>query len=196
MLEESTTPNTPPPQEPPLVVEPSTSETADITPPEMPLEAPEAPEATPVLESAEIPVSTEEIKEPEKVEEINSDEQIFETAPIEETKEAISEEIKEETKAEIKEEPQEEKPEIVAPVTDWILTFLTKARETILFRRRKKLDRIMALFLKKSQITNNNVEKLLRVSNSTASRYLSILEKEGKIKQNGKTGRGVTYSRI
>jgi len=54
----------------------------------------------------------------------------------------------------------------------------------------------MTLFLKQSKITNDEVEKFLHVSDATASRYLSQLEKEGKIKQHGKTGAGVSYSRI
>jgi predicted HTH transcriptional regulator len=54
----------------------------------------------------------------------------------------------------------------------------------------------MSLFLKQSKITNDEVEKFLHVSDATATRYLSELEKEGKIKQNGKTGKGVSYSRI
>ena len=53
----------------------------------------------------------------------------------------------------------------------------------------------MTLFLKKSKITNDEVEKFLHVSDATATRYLSILEKEGKIKQLGKTGKGVTYTK-
>ena len=73
---------------------------------------------------------------------------------------------------------------------------LIKARNAIQFRKRKKLDRIMSLFLKQSKITNDEVEKLLHVSDATATRYLSELEKEGKIKQNSKTGKGVSYSRI
>jgi len=73
---------------------------------------------------------------------------------------------------------------------------LISARNAIQFRKRKKLDRIMTLFLEKSKITNDDVEKFLHVSDATASRYLSQLEKEGKIKQNGRTGAGVSYSRI
>ncbi len=73
---------------------------------------------------------------------------------------------------------------------------LAKAQQVIQFRKRKKLDKIMALFLQHSKITNDEVEKFLHVSDATATRYLSILEKEGKIKQNGKTGRMVSYSRI
>ena len=62
-------------------------------------------------------------------------------------------------------------------------------------RKRKKLDRIMTMFAKQVNITNDEVEKFLHVSDATATRYLSILEKEGKIKQSGKTGKGVSYSK-
>ncbi len=77
-----------------------------------------------------------------------------------------------------------------------IREILAKAQQVIQFRKRKKLDRIMSLFLQQSKITNDEVEKFLHVSDATATRYLSILEKEGKIKQNGKTGHMVSYSRI
>ena len=73
---------------------------------------------------------------------------------------------------------------------------LITARNAIQFRKRKKLDKVMSLFLQQSKITNDEVEKFLHVSDATATRYLSILEKEGKIKQNGKTGHMVSYSRI
>ncbi|MFA6076473.1 MAG: hypothetical protein WC735_00125 [Candidatus Paceibacterota bacterium] len=73
---------------------------------------------------------------------------------------------------------------------------LVKARNMIQFRKRKKLDRVMSLFLQRSKITNDEVEKFLHVSDATATRYLSQLEKEGKIKQSGKTGKAVSYSRI
>jgi len=48
----------------------------------------------------------------------------------------------------------------------------------------------------KGKITNDEVEKLLHVSDATATRYLSALEKEGKIQQVGKTGKAVEYTRI
>lgn len=73
---------------------------------------------------------------------------------------------------------------------------LVKARNMIQSRKRKKLDKIMTLFLNKSKITNDEVEKFLHVSDATATRYLSQLEKEGKIKQTGKTGHSVFYSKI
>ena len=45
-------------------------------------------------------------------------------------------------------------------------------------------------------INNDSVQNLLGVSDTTATRYLDELEKEGKIKQIGDTGRGVFYERI
>ena len=62
--------------------------------------------------------------------------------------------------------------------------------------KRKKLDRVMSMFLKQSKVTNDEVEKFLHVSDATATRYLSALEKENKIKQVGKTGTGVVYQKI
>ena len=73
--------------------------------------------------------------------------------------------------------------------------FLQKAQAVIQLRKQKKLLKIMSLFEKKKHITNDEVEKLLHVSDATATRYLSHLEQQGKIKQTGKTGKGVTYTK-
>ena len=73
---------------------------------------------------------------------------------------------------------------------------LVKARATIQDRKRKKLDKILEALNAKGKITNDEVEKLLHVSDATATRYLSALEKEGKIQQVGKTGKAVTYTRV
>ena len=61
----------------------------------------------------------------------------------------------------------------------------------------------MALFEKQEngstsspQVTNDEVERLLRVSDATATRYLDLLEKEGKLRQEGKTGKHVVYVKI
>ena len=63
-------------------------------------------------------------------------------------------------------------------------------------RVKKKLEKIIEFLNTKGKITNDDVEKLLHVSDATATRYLSILEKEGKIKQSGRTGQSVSYSKI
>jgi len=46
------------------------------------------------------------------------------------------------------------------------------------------------------RITNNDVEKILGVGNTTAWRYLDELEKQGKIKQQGKEGKYTYYEKI
>jgi len=72
-------------------------------------------------------------------------------------------------------------------------SLLAKAREKIQWRKRKKLDRILAEVTEKGKITNDEVEKLLHISDKTAERYLSQLVKEQKIKTNGKKGKAIEY---
>ena len=73
-------------------------------------------------------------------------------------------------------------PAPVIVVQNRIKDFFAKAAQVIQFRKQKKLTKIMTLFTKKTHITNDEVEKLLHVSDATATRYLSQLEKQGKIK--------------
>lgn len=83
-------------------------------------------------------------------------------------------------------------PQATHPARD----LLVKARATIQDRKRKKLEKILEALTVKGKITNDEVEKLLHVSDATATRYLSALEKEGKIQQVGRTGKAVEYTRI
>ncbi len=142
--------------------------------PESPSPAVEAPapaEVTPVTETAQSPTPTAQIPPNEPL--------APESEPI---------------------EPAPKPPSSAAPVQTGILhaarEILVKARVAIQDRKRKKRDKIMAALNTKNKITNDEVEKLLHVSDATATRYLSALEKEGKIKQNGKTGHMISYSRI
>jgi hypothetical protein len=73
------------------------------------------------------------------------------------------------------------------------LSLLAQAREKLQFRKRKKLDRILVEIGKKQKITNDEVEKLLHISDKTAERYLSQLIKEQKIKTNGLKGKALFY---
>ncbi len=68
-------------------------------------------------------------------------------------------------------------------------SFLSKALAVIQFRKKAKLEKITKLALVKKSITNDQVEKLLRVSDATASRYLLQLLKEGRLKKVGPDGR-------
>ena len=90
----------------------------------------------------------------------------------------------------------EVKPEPKSQTRNPVREILAKAQQVIQNKKRKKLESILNLFAKRTNITNDEVEKFLHVSDATATRYLSILEKENKIKQVGKTGKGVSYSRI
>jgi len=63
-------------------------------------------------------------------------------------------------------------------------------------QKRKNLAKLEALLKRKGKITNDDVEKFLKVSNATAERYLDELEKAGKIKQIGRTGKYTHYQQI
>lgn len=56
--------------------------------------------------------------------------------------------------------------------------------------------RILGILETQSPLTNNHIEQLLGISDATATRYLDELEKEGKVRQVGKTGRHVYYEKI
>ena len=55
-------------------------------------------------------------------------------------------------------------------------------------------QKILTFVQEHEQIKNDDVEKLAGVSNATAERYLSELEKEGKLVQHGKIGQSVFYT--
>ena len=55
---------------------------------------------------------------------------------------------------------------------------------------------ILEFLKEKGRITNNETEKLLGISDASATRYLDELEKEGKIRQLGATGSKVAYEPI
>lgn len=60
-------------------------------------------------------------------------------------------------------------------------------------RKERNMENLRIYIGQNNTITNNNVEKLLRVSHATASRYLEELEKEGVLEQVGGVGQSVHY---
>ncbi len=58
------------------------------------------------------------------------------------------------------------------------------------------LKQILDYLESNDQVTNNDVEQMLSVSDATAERYLDELEKQRKLKQVGKTGRNVIYRKL
>ncbi len=92
--------------------------------------------------------------------------------------------------------PTPSTPSVVTTITHAARNLLVKARATIQNRKHIKLEKILSEVAKKGKITNDEVEKLLHVSDATATRYLSALAKDGKLKQIGKTGKAVVYSKL
>jgi len=56
-------------------------------------------------------------------------------------------------------------------------------------------QKILEMFASKDKIVNDDVQRLLGVSDKTVQRYFNELQSEGKIKQSGETGRGVFYTK-
>ena len=80
----------------------------------------------------------------------------------------------------------------------WIFTgkYITPLKLLNEIKRKKKeaaKRKILELFEKQEKITNTDVEKLLSVSDATATNYLQELEDEGKIRQQGAIGKWVFY---
>ena len=172
------------------------SETDPIIPP---MATPEPTEPVPItsstLEYVEVPpVAPESPREAESAVLVNNDNtQIEPEKPIpEQTAQTENSSVNEPVS--VIPEPPTAQTVVTEPFAK--LSLLAKAREAIQFRKRKKLEKIMGMFLKQRTVTNDEVEKLLHISDATATRYLEQLEKEGKIKQEGKTGKSVSYSRI
>lgn len=70
-----------------------------------------------------------------------------------------------------------------------------KGLQKIRKRKEENKKKILELLAIKEKITNDDVQELLAVSDATAFRYLEELENKGKIKQVGKTGRSVFYTK-
>jgi|GEM_PF-6345409 len=67
--------------------------------------------------------------------------------------------------------------------------FSAKRQQALQTRRKRREDhlaKILALVSQKGKIRNNDIVTLLRVSQSTATNYLHILVKDGKLKKEGK----------
>ena len=60
-------------------------------------------------------------------------------------------------------------------------------------KKAENKDRILEFLKEKERVTNNDIEKLIGVSDATATRYLDELEKEQKVRQIGTTGKYVYY---
>jgi len=69
-----------------------------------------------------------------------------------------------------------------------------KGRKAQQERIEKRKVRIMERAKREGKITNDDVEDLFCISDSTARNYINELENEGLLTQHGTSGRGVFYS--
>ena len=76
---------------------------------------------------------------------------------------------------------------VAAPQYMNIKSLLGKALAAIQFRKQAKLEKIMKHVAAKGFITNDEAQKLLRISHATAARYLRQLVREGRLKEVGTT---------
>ncbi len=74
-----------------------------------------------------------------------------------------------------------------------------KEKEWLIERQAREKEenkqRILGILETQTPLTNNHIEQLLSISDATTTRYLDELEKEGKIRQVGKTGKHVYYEK-
>lgn len=77
--------------------------------------------------------------------------------------------------------------------TDSDETVLEEAREAVQARVEKRKSRIIAVVKAEGKITNDGVEDLYCISDTTASRYLRQLVDEKKLVREG-SGRGTYYT--
>jgi len=70
---------------------------------------------------------------------------------------------------------------------------LSKARNVKQKMKQENLDKILVLINEKGEVDNKDIKHLLNMSQTSATRYMDILEKMDKIEQVGDAGRGVFY---
>ena len=85
-------------------------------------------------------------------------------------------------------------PSPAPEVGNTIQRLLAKAKEKIQFRKQAKLEKIMVFAKAQGGVTNDQAQKLLRVSDATASRYLAQLTKGGRLRLVKAVGRGARYA--
>jgi hypothetical protein len=83
--------------------------------------------------------------------------------------------------------PQAPQPQTSAQFDQagFVKSLLIKAQAKIQFNKQKKLDKIILLAQKKKIITNDDVQKLLYVSDATATRYLVKLVAQVRLMRAG-----------
>ena len=179
----------PAPEPAPTTVEPESSQPNGSTPTDLPSEAPESPISVPAPVPAESQNGAVNRPESEVTEPSN---EISVTEPIQPVSDQSVSQSTSETS--IQPQPASSSPTLqsqpsVQPVQQdqvgFIRALLAKANAKLHSNRQKKLDNLMLMAQKKRNITNDDVQKLLRVSDATATRYLVKLVEQGRLARVG-----------
>jgi len=176
----------PAPESAPTPVEPESSQPNGSTPTDLSPEAPESPISAP----DPIPVESQNggVNQPEsEVSEASSG------APTPEPVQSIPTQSVPSAPAPLTPPAPQPQSPAQPDQTGFIRTLLAKANAKIQSERQKKLDLLMQSVLKKGKIDNREAQKLLRISDKTAERYLNKLVMQGRLKRSG-AGRDVIYT--
>jgi ribosomal protein S25 len=73
-----------------------------------------------------------------------------------------------------------------------VMDFLFEAH---IIEKQENKKKILEMFSSMDKINNNDVEDKLKVSNSTATKYLDELQKSGEINEVGREGRYIYYQK-
>jgi len=71
---------------------------------------------------------------------------------------------------------------------------LAKYQQKLQEKKEKAKEEIVKIIKEKGSASNKDITEALKISEATATRYLDELEKEGKIRQVGKTGKYTFYT--
>lgn len=92
---------------------------------------------------------------------------------------------------------------IIVGIAVVILLLHRKSRETVAgicatalgqdAKKRESKEKILALIRERGKASNANIREALGLSERSVVRYLDELEREGRVEQEGSTGRAVTY---
>ncbi|OHB25762.1 MAG: hypothetical protein A2542_03745 [Parcubacteria group bacterium RIFOXYD2_FULL_52_8] len=178
------------PDEPQQVVAPEPTQVAE---PQVTPVAEPTPVILPVTEVTGSPQATEEVPttviEPGTTEVVPT--QALEPTPIAPQPEVQS--AAEESTAPVTPPPQPAQntstsaPQVVTSAPS-VTALRPQAQAARTGRIQKKLDKIVEFVREKKTVKNDDIEKLLHVSDSTAQRYLGTLVKQGKLRRVGNRG--------
>mgnify|MGYP001608619249 FL=1 len=168
-------------------VEPPTPEVQPIEVPQSPLPADLSAEAP---AKVEVPTKEGLSPEPQIIEKI-IEKEIIREVPVEKIveKEVIKEVIKE-VQVVNQEEVQKQVSERLKTEQDERRKLANEARTQ---KKKDNLDKILVFVREKKIVTNDDIRDFLRISQSTASNYLTELANSGKLKRQGEHG-GTKYT--